>query len=61
MTPEKLREAMAFAKAFTAAAEAAIKRIEEDGYNVGTLQSGAARRASLDLTRCLAKLRNPHR
>ena len=60
MTPEALNESITEAERFIKAAKAARARLLLDKYaNFGCKQTGAAKRASLDLTRSLARLRNP--
>ena len=55
----KLRDARAEARRFVIKADEAIKRLENDKYAsiVGSPETAACRRASLDLTRALAELR----
>ncbi len=58
MTKEKLFEAMTEARRFLKKGEEALKRFKEDKYaEFGTKETGAVRRASMDLTRSLAELR----
>lgn len=58
MTYEALNEAINEARRFLKAAEAAKKRIKGDMYwAMGCRETGACRRASMDLTRSLAELR----
>lgn len=59
ITPQELRDSITEAERFIAAARAAIRRLEEDPRSMyaGTKETGAVRRASLDLTRQLAELR----
>jgi hypothetical protein len=57
MNAEKLATAMAEALRFIAKAEVVDKISRNDGYIAGGKESGAARRASMDLTRALADLR----
>lgn len=63
MTQDKLRLAVEAAERFITAADSADNRLGEvaiDIYDhnvVGTKETAAARRASMDLTRALAQLR----
>lgn len=61
MTPEALKEAIAEAKRFIKVAEkVSIKRSNYNpkvSFLTGPKETGAARRASMDLTRKLAELR----
>lgn len=60
MKQQKLEDAIAEAQRFIVAAEALIERRKEDEWLSdwrGCRESGACRRASLDLTRALADLR----
>jgi hypothetical protein len=61
MTQDKIDEAVAEAKRFIAKAEALKARRKAGDLYVfqGCRESGAVRRASLDLTRALADLRKP--
>ncbi len=61
MTEEKLKAAEAEAKRFLAAMKSLkARRTKGDLYDFqGCRESGAVRRASLDLTRSLADLRRP--
>jgi hypothetical protein len=61
MTHEKIDAAAKAAGRFMLAALAASKRLEEDHLFeiTGCKETGACRRASLDLTRALAELRKP--
>lgn len=61
MKAEKIDAAAKAAGRFMLAALAAIKRIEEDEMVeiTGSKETGALRRASMDLTRALAELRRP--
>lgn len=62
MTPDKLRNAIAEANRFVRTAKAALNT-EESAFEGGEKwlqpgkQTGAARRASMDLTRALADMR----
>ena len=60
MDPELAREAVAEAERFIRYANKMLAAAEERGDTVlfGSKESGACRRASLDLTRALAELRN---
>jgi hypothetical protein len=55
MTPDKVKEAVAECKRFIKRAEALLKVEYPAQYN--PRESGACRRASMDLTRALADLR----
>ncbi|MDP2661177.1 MAG: hypothetical protein Q8R28_10665 [Dehalococcoidia bacterium] len=59
MTTDTLRTAIAEAQRFIIAAQAASWRIKEDGavLIVGSKETAAAKRASMDLTRALAAMR----
>lgn len=60
MTTEAIAAAEREAKRFLEAVKAAKKRIDEDRYALaGSRETGALRRASLDLTRALADMRKP--
>jgi len=59
MTQHHLKEAMAEAKRFTKACQELQDKRAEDRYAfMGCKESAAVRRASMDLTRALARLRN---
>lgn len=55
MTNDSVKEAIAQAERFIAAARAI--QWDHRGYLMGTVESAAARRASMDLTRALARMR----
>lgn len=59
MNLDKLNVAVAEAERFIIIAKRAQKRLREDHYAPisGSKETGAARRASMDLTRALAELR----
>lgn len=58
MNVTKIDRAVSEAKRFIEAAERAKARLEADGFaGMGSKETGACRRASLDLTRSLAELR----
>lgn len=60
MNRKQIAEAIAEAHHFLYTAEEALRRLEEEKqsyFDIGTAESGACRRASLDLTRALARLR----
>jgi len=58
MREEAIVEAIEEAKRFAAAAGRARKRLREDKYAyMGCAETAACRRASMDLTKSLAKLR----
>lgn len=59
MKIENIEEAVAEAKRFIKKANAHLDRAKKDKYYylVGTKESGACKRASLDLTRALSKMR----
>jgi hypothetical protein len=60
MNIDKLKRAMSEAKRFQDAAKAYIKRADNDKFaEYGCAESGAAKRASMDLTRALAEMRKP--
>ena len=61
MEKGKLIDAMEEANRFLKKAGGALKRLEDDKYASisGSKETGACRRASLDLTRSLARLRKP--
>lgn len=66
MTPQNIRIAICEAKRFIQVAEALLARTAADkdsAYRTypmhGSKESGATRRASLDLTRSLAEMRKP--
>lgn len=61
MNQESVNAAVYEAKRFVRAAEAYIKakRANERTYYTNPKESGACRRASLDLTRALAEMRKP--
>lgn len=59
MTPEKIRAAVAEAKRFLSAVKKLEAAEKESGGYCNPRESGAARRASMDLTRALADLRRP--
>ena len=60
MNDATLRKAEQEAKRFLEAAKVMRAELPRDGYPiVGTRNSGAVRRASMDLTRALADLRRP--
>jgi len=62
MNKSNIKEARDQAKRFIDTCNDAIWRLDKDGYDffiVGVAESGACRRASMDLTRALAKLRKP--
>ena len=58
---EKHKKAIEEALRFIRAAENAIFALQEDNlaYMTGCKETGAAKRASMDLTRSLAELRKP--
>ncbi len=60
MTSDGIADAIAEARRFLKAAEAALAELDADdsrGYWAGTKISAACRRASMDLTRALARMR----
>ena len=57
MNEEKVKAVEFEIKRLTGAIKAWRDRIKDDTYMYGTQESGAVRRASMDLTRVLAKLR----
>jgi len=61
MSDDLINQTIDEAKRFIWKAEQALKRLEDDGkqryFITGTKESGALRRASLDLTRSLSRLR----
>jgi hypothetical protein len=60
MNTKEIQKAVAEAKRFIDAANIVLaERKESPTYFIGTKASGAARRASLDLTRQLAEMRKP--
>jgi hypothetical protein len=66
MKKENIKKAVAEAKRFIACAKAleeetvkSYTNVEYTFYNSGTKESGALRRASMDLTRSLAEMRKP--
>lgn len=66
MTPQNIRAAIKEARVFVAKAEALLAREKADADHpfrtyplTGSKESGATRRASLDLTRALAEMRKP--
>ena len=61
MTEDLIEEAITCAVSFREAADAWLKRKKDDGeyFPYATKESGALRRASLDLTRALARMRLP--
>lgn len=59
MQDDKVKSAVAEAKRFLKAAEAWRKASEAHGYYYCPRESGALRRASMDLTRALADMRKP--
>ncbi len=59
MNAETIAAAICEAERFLKAAKAAKLELASEGYIAGTKTSGAARRASLDLTRALADMRRP--
>lgn len=66
MTPSRTREAVQTARRFIREAEALLARDKADESQrprdypfAGSRESGATRRASLDLTRALAEMRKP--
>jgi len=62
MNLRKLETAMAEAKRFLAKAKVLKDRMDGDTsyYWMGTKESGAVKRSSMDLTRALAELRKPN-
>lgn len=57
---DKYQDTINEAKRFIKKAEIAKKKMKEDRYAVfGCKETGAAKRASMDLTRSLAELRKP--
>ena len=56
-----LNDAIFEAQRFIKAAEVAIEKISEEEYFYGGKESAAARRASMDLTRSLVKIRATYR
>jgi len=63
MREEKIRAAKKLAEAFVERCGDCLREVKETGdesYFAGTRKSGALRRTSLDLTRCLADLRKPN-
>jgi hypothetical protein len=63
MNPAKVDEVAKVAGRFMLLALAAVKRLETDGLTqlTGCKETGALRRASMDLTRALAELRRDGR
>jgi len=63
MEKERIKEAISEAKYFISKAELAIKKINEDSLVLisGSKETAACKRASLDLTRTLAKMRSTKR
>ena len=61
MKIDKLTDAMKEAERFLVKAEVACHSLRTDkfAYMSGTKETGACRRASMDLTRALAELRKP--
>ena len=59
MNQQKLKSAIEEARRFIAKAQEAINEQEKTKYGNCPRENGAARRASMDLTRELAKLRKP--
>ncbi len=60
MHEDSLIEAMEETQRFLTAARLAQKRLKDDKYShFGSPETAACRRASMDLTRALAKLRKP--
>lgn len=61
MRRREINEAKKSAKEFIARVSEYEARVSEDDYLelVGTRESGAVRRASMDLTRALSKMRRP--
>jgi hypothetical protein len=60
MNAEKVKQAQAEAKRFLGMCEAVLQRAKTDEMAFfGCAETGALRRASLDLTRSLARLRKP--
>ena len=59
MNAETLNAAIREAERFLKAAKAAKIDLASEGSITGTKTSGAAKRASLDLTRALADMRRP--
>ena len=61
MTEESIKRAIEEADRFLRAAKSAQKRIRDDKFALisGSKENGAAKRASLDLTRALAEMRRP--
>ena len=59
MTNETVRDAMKEAERFLQAARNALAVTTPVSFFYGTKESGALRRASMDLTRALAEMRKP--
>lgn len=60
MSEEKLKATIKEALRFLRIAEPALERLHTDNYaKYGSRETGACRRASMDLTRALAELRKP--
>ena len=61
MNKTNILEAQSEARRFIKACDKALERLRKDNYDyfiVGTSESGACRRASMDLSRALSKLRD---
>jgi hypothetical protein len=59
MTFDNILQAIEEANRFITRANAAMERLKEDAYaSYGSPETAACRRASMDLTRALAKMRN---
>ena len=58
---KKYKDVITEVHRFEKAAQSALKRLETDTYAAyGSKETAQAKRASLDLTRALARLRNPN-
>lgn len=61
LTNDKLNDAILEAERFIKKAQAYQMRLVDDSYAIfGCKEGGAAKRASMDLTRALAELRKPN-
>jgi len=59
MNEKKVQFAANEATRFVITAEIYLERLKDEGEGSGTKESGALRRASMDLTRALAEMRKP--
>ena len=60
MNAQTVKDAMRAAKEFLRRAQAVEKYVTEDSWVNPSKESGALRRASMDLTRALADMRRPN-